>query len=347
MIFGHELWRSVCPLSFLSQIPRKLGIQRKYVIQKNTWLGQNHYYLQFALLFIGLTLRLLLINSDRLLLGIFLLSTIVCAIIIGFLWDGKTFCNYFCPFACVEEIFSEPGGVFELKTDTKKLVHLSQSGCRKRKKNGRQMSNCIGCKSACIDINSETSYWSKINQPDRKLIYYSYLGLVTGFYLYFWLCSGNWNFITEGIWNETNQLNSLLSPGLYILDHLIFIPKLIAVPLTLLIFSWITYQLGIRLEKIYKRYNKLSDKCLTFEQIHHQLFTIFAFVAFNIIFFIGTIPAFNWLPLSLQYFLIFIVIFMSFLWAIKNWKKSLKQYMNKKRKSLQKSYNYLENIKNN
>ncbi len=134
LTFGHELWRSVCPLSFLSQIPRKLGIQRKYIIHKNSWLGRNHYYLQFALLFIGLNIRLLLINSDRLLLGLFLLLTIFCAIIVGFLWDGKTFCNYFCPFACVEYIFSEPSGVFQLETDTKKVLPMSQSACRKWKK---------------------------------------------------------------------------------------------------------------------------------------------------------------------------------------------------------------------
>jgi hypothetical protein len=28
LVFGHELWRRICPLSFLSQIPRALGWQR-------------------------------------------------------------------------------------------------------------------------------------------------------------------------------------------------------------------------------------------------------------------------------------------------------------------------------
>ncbi|MEN9220482.1 MAG: hypothetical protein Q6K08_06705, partial [Thermostichales cyanobacterium GMQP_bins_62] len=28
LIFGHDLWRRICPLSFLSQIPRALGKQR-------------------------------------------------------------------------------------------------------------------------------------------------------------------------------------------------------------------------------------------------------------------------------------------------------------------------------
>jgi hypothetical protein len=29
LVFGHELWRRICPLSFLSQIPRALGWQRQ------------------------------------------------------------------------------------------------------------------------------------------------------------------------------------------------------------------------------------------------------------------------------------------------------------------------------
>ena len=75
LVFGHETWRRICPLSFLSQIPRALGIQRQRKIVNNrtgkvryelvkvaqdSWLGCNHLYLQFGLLFLGLTLRILL-----------------------------------------------------------------------------------------------------------------------------------------------------------------------------------------------------------------------------------------------------------------------------------------------
>ena len=31
-VFGHEVWRRICPLSFFSQIPHALGIQRKQKI---------------------------------------------------------------------------------------------------------------------------------------------------------------------------------------------------------------------------------------------------------------------------------------------------------------------------
>ena len=35
LVFGHETWRRICPLSFLSQIPRALGIQRQRKIVNN------------------------------------------------------------------------------------------------------------------------------------------------------------------------------------------------------------------------------------------------------------------------------------------------------------------------
>lgn len=47
-VFGHETWRRICPLYFLSQIPRALGIKPKKQISQNKWLIENHLYLQFA-----------------------------------------------------------------------------------------------------------------------------------------------------------------------------------------------------------------------------------------------------------------------------------------------------------
>jgi hypothetical protein len=56
LVFGHELWRRICPLSFLSQIPRALGWQRQFQrkhpktgkvryelakVNADSWLGRN------------------------------------------------------------------------------------------------------------------------------------------------------------------------------------------------------------------------------------------------------------------------------------------------------------------
>ncbi|HEY9827222.1 MAG TPA: cyclic nucleotide-binding protein, partial [Stenomitos sp.] len=90
LVFGHELWRRICPLSFLSQIPRALGWQRQFnrenkntgkvryelaKVEPNSWLGRNYPYVQFGWLFAGLCGRILFFNADRLVLASWLLFT--------------------------------------------------------------------------------------------------------------------------------------------------------------------------------------------------------------------------------------------------------------------------------
>jgi len=105
LIFGHEAWRRICPLSFLSQIPRALGWQRQIKhknakagkvrselakIKSDSWLGKNYPYVQFDWLFTGLCGRILFFNADRLVLALWILTTITAAIAVGYLYGGKS-----------------------------------------------------------------------------------------------------------------------------------------------------------------------------------------------------------------------------------------------------------------
>ncbi len=326
LVFGHEAWRRICPLSFISQIPRALGWQRSRLVRENSWLHRHHFSLQMGLLFVGLNIRLLLVNSDRFLLGLFLLLTIVAAITVGFVYGGKTWCNYFCPMGPVQTIYSEPSGLFGSQAHTAPPLTITQSMCRTVDPNGQEKSACVGCKSSCMDIDAEQSYWSKIHYFDRKVLYYGYLGLVIGFYVYFGLYSGNWGFLSGGVWNETNQLETLFSPGFYASGRAIAIPKLVAAPLTLGVFSTTTYAIGYWLEKRSKRYNKRFKRPLPIEQIYHRLFTLFTVVAFNLLFFLGVRPTLGWLLLPLQLVLSWGAVFASSLWLVKTWQRSAQHY---------------------
>jgi len=130
LVFGHELWRRICPLSFLSQIPVALKWQRQkkrvdaktgktryeiVKIKKESWLGRNYLYFQFGWLYVGLCARILFVNSDRTALAAWLLFTIGAAIAVGYLYGGKSWCQYFCPMAPVQKIYAEPGGVLASK----------------------------------------------------------------------------------------------------------------------------------------------------------------------------------------------------------------------------------------
>lgn len=356
-IFGHELWRRICPLSFFSQIPRALGIQRKrkvktesgrgrtelVIVDKDSWLGRNYLYLQFGLFFIGLNLRILFVNSDRLALGLFLLFTIGAAITVGYLYAGKSWCQYFCPMAPVQMVYTGPRGLLDSHAHLgQQRLGITQSMCREVDKSGQEKSACVSCQSPCIDIDSERTYWEKITSHDQKLLYYGYVGLVISFYFYYYLYSGNWKYYYSGAWtHEETQISTLFSPGFYINGQALPIPKLIACPLTLGVFCLGTYLIGELVERCYKFYLRKAGKQLSLSQIRHNMFTLSTVVAWNIFWTFGSRPNLALLPPVIERLITGFLVICSGLWLYQTWGRSEEQYQresvaNKLRRQLDK-----------
>lgn len=341
LVFGHELWRRICPLSFLSQIPRALGLQRQFKrvnaqtgkvrfelakVKKDSWLGRNYLYLQLGWFYVGLCSRILFINSNRIALAIWLLFTIGAAITVGYLYGGKSWCNYFCPMSPVQKIYGEPRGLFASKAHEGEQL-ITQSMCRIVDKNGKEQSACVACQSPCIDIDSERTYWDSINEPKTRLLYYGYIGVVIGYFLYYYLYAGDWSYYFSGAWaHQENQLQTLLSPGFYIFNTAINIPKIIAVPLTLGVFMYVTYWLGMKLEKWIHSYYKRKKLSLTKDEIQHRIFSVCTFLIFNLFFIFGGRSFINTLPIKLQFLWESILVCASTVWLYRNWSRSPKLY---------------------
>jgi hypothetical protein len=346
LLFGHELWRRICPLSFMAQLPRALGLQHKRLtikstgdfayepvkVSKDSWLGRNYLYLQFFLLFLGLNVRILFVNSDRFALGIYLVSTIFLAMAVNYWYGGKSWCHYVCPMAPVQMVYTGPRGLLGSQAHQDKK-NITQSMCRTVDEKGKEKSACVGCKATCLDIDIEKSYWEELHQPDKKLLYYGYFGLIVGFYLYFFLYSGSWDFFATGAWNETSEMSTLFNPGFYIANQVIAIPKIVAVPLTLSLSTGLSYGLGIGIEKIYKRITKSSHQTQvqrrmfsTFTEVQHRILTVFAFLSFNALFFLGIYPSMSWLPVPVQEVATWLAVIISAAWFYKTWNRSAEQY---------------------
>jgi hypothetical protein len=362
LLFGHELWRRICPLSFMAQLPRALGLQHKRLtikatgdfahepvkVSKDSWLGRNYLYLQFFLLFLGLNIRLLFVNSDCFALGLYLVSTILLAMGVNYWYGGKSWCHYVCPMAPVQMIYTGPRGLLGSKAHQEKK-NITQSMCRIVDEKGKEKSACVGCKATCLDIDIEKSYWEELHQPDKKLLYYGYFGLIIGFYSYFFLYSGSLDFFATGAWNETSQLETLFNPGFYIASHIIPIPKLVAVPLTLATFTGLSYGLGLQIERVYKRITKSSHRTQvqrrmlsTFTKVQHRIFTAFTFLSFNALFFLGIYPSLRWLSSPVQQALTWLVVIASAAWFYRTLKRSAEQYTRESRvNSLRRSLDQL------
>ncbi len=356
LVLGHEVWRRICPLSFLSQIPRALGWQRQFKrensttgkvryelakVKSDSWLGKNYPYLQFGWLFIGLCGRILFFNADRTILALWLLFTIGSAITVGYLYGGKSWCNYFCPMAPVQRIYSEPGGLLGSKAHTSEQS-ITQSMCRTILPDGSEQSACVACQNPCIDIDSERSYWDSLNKPETALLRYGYIGLVVGYFGYYYLYAGSWDYYISGAWaRQPDQLASLLSPGFYLFGQSINIPKLVAVPIILGVFTAVSYQLGKWIESRVKVYSRDRELKLTPDVIRHRIFTLCTFVIFNFFFIFGGRPLVQLMPISVQFTYELSLVLLSTLWLYKTWRRSFDLYsrenlVNRFRKQLEK-----------
>ena len=328
LLFGHETWRRICPLYFLSQISRRLGFKPRLDINKNRWLVQNHLYLQFVLLFMGLNFRILFINSARLVFGCFLLFTIFSAITIVFLYGGRSWCHYVCPFGIVQMVFTGPKGLLDSPAHQAPPRTITQSMCRTvDRATGKETSACINCKSSCMDIDGEKAYWEDLNKPGRKLVQYGYLGLVSGYFIYYYLYAGNFDYYFSGAWtHEENQLATLFKPGFYLFSQPINIPKIVAVPLTFAFCVGISCWIMTKAEKLlFSYFRKLNPK-IDRKQVLHRVFTLSTFIAFNTFFVYGGRPEILRLPFVLQLAFNALIVLISSLWLNQTWNRSQQQY---------------------
>ncbi|WP_156914937.1 4Fe-4S binding protein [Rubidibacter lacunae] len=345
LIFGHELWRQICPLSFLSQIPRALGKQRILrredkktgtvrfklaMVKSNSWLGRNYEYIQFSYLFVGLCGRILFFDANRFVLGSWLVFTIVASIAVGYFYGGKSWCQYFCPMAPVQSVFSEPRGLLGSKAHTSDS-RTTQSMCRTVTPEGNEQSACVACQSPCIDIDSERTYWDSISSPQESLTRYGYLGLMVGFFVYYYLYAGNWGYYFSGVWSrDPNQLASLMKPGLYLFDQPIGIPKLIAVPLVLGAFTLTAILLGRWLTNRAKIHQLQRNPKIGADLVQHRFFVLTTFVAFNFFFFFAGRPFLRLTPLGVEVFFDAVIFVASTLWARQSWARNPALYSREK-----------------
>ena len=342
LVLGHEVWRRICPLSFLSQLPRALGIQRRrkvadpvtgearwelVTIGENSWLGRNHLYVQFGFFVIGLGLRILCVNSDRHALGYFLIATILSAIAVGYLYAGKSWCQYFCPMSPVQLVYTGPRALLGSQAHLMQKPAVTQSMCRTVERSGQEQSACVGCKVNCIDIDAEKTYWSDLRKPGRRLVQYGYLGMVIAFYVYYFLYAGDWNYYFTGAWtHEEGQIAKMFDPGFYISGHAIPIPKYIAVFLTYAVAIAITVSLGLGLEKFYRSFMAWRGHRVSAEQAQHVAFTIFTATSFWVFFSYGARPWLNKMPIGVVLTFNALVVLVGSMWLFRTFGRTRMQY---------------------
>jgi hypothetical protein len=295
LVAGHEAWRRICPLSFVSQLPRLFGLQRRHrklnrrtgIVEaavvlpaRQGWWQRHALDVQLALLFVGLNARILFVNSDRTALAVFIVGILAIVLLVGWFWGGKTWCNYLCPLGTIQKVYTGPGGLLESRPHIAK-PSTPQSMCRKPGPDG-DTSTCVGCTPACPDIDRERAYWESLEDPSVRRLYYGLFGLLVGFYGFYYLYSGTWDYYYSGLWtHEPGQLSKLLGPGLYLNQQTVPIPKLISAPLVIALAVGLSYALWSLIERAWTTLSRRWSPNRTAVEALHQVLTVCAFVSIN------------------------------------------------------------------
>ncbi|MDF1877237.1 cyclic nucleotide-binding domain-containing protein [Sulfurimonas sp. SAG-AH-194-L11] len=278
IVIGFSRWRDVCPLALISKISQNINLFKKRKVP--VWFENNFWYFQYALLFIALSLRLTSLNYDNTLLAIFFIGVILSAFFSNLFFTGKSWCNFFCPVGVVEKIYTI--------SNAKNYKYDSKCG------------TCTACKVHCPDIDLETSYWKEGAAKQKSFVFYSFPGMILGFYLYFYLLSGSYEYYFLGTWTEDNL--SLLSSGFFFAP---FIPLFIAAPLTLALFSLFSFYIFKTIQDhLWKR---RIFKEINYETLVHRVKTLASFISFNIFYIFAGAPSYMQYPFIYGIFYFFVV----------------------------------------
>ncbi len=251
VLVGYHVWRRICPLAMFNAFGRR--VPRTKQRRVSAFLEKHSYTVSLSALAAGLMIRLLFINGDGIALGIFLVAIALAAFVVGVVYTGKTWCNFFCPVGIVEKIYTEPANLYA----------QANSQCPK----------CTACKKHCPDIDEENHYWKELESPSRRTAYYAFPGLVWGFYTAFALPRGTYQDYFSGAWTHLPQQYRLVSaPGLFFASML---PRAVVMPAFLVASAVVSYGVFRFVENVVVA-RFVDDKI----RVRHVTLTLAAFVAF-------------------------------------------------------------------
>jgi nitrite reductase (NADH) large subunit len=161
------VWRNICPMAALNQVPRLFNFSRAMTLPK--WAKEYAYVLGIILFFVIVPSRKVLFNNNGAALALLLLTAFGTAFIGGFFFKGKSgWCSSICPLLPVQRLYGQTP-----------FVNVPNNHCKP----------CVGCAKNCFDFNPHIA--NLADQYDnaeqyrgyRKFFAAAFPGLVLAFYV--------------------------------------------------------------------------------------------------------------------------------------------------------------------
>ena len=167
LVIAPGLWRQVCPMATLNQLPRLASFSRALDLPaalKNTAFG-----IAVALFLVAVGFRVPLLNHSGTVVGVGILAVLLLAFAGGTVFKGRSgWCGTFCPLAPIQRIYGQAP-----------LIVVKNGYC----------SPCVGCQKSCYDFNPRAAVFSDIYDDDprhaaqRRLFMGLLPGLILGYFL--------------------------------------------------------------------------------------------------------------------------------------------------------------------
>lgn len=167
LVVAPGLWRQVCPMATLNQIPRQAGFSRARDLPPalKTWA-----FFVALMLFVGaVALRAPLLNHDGTALAVALAAVLLLALAGGWGFKGRSgWCGTFCPLGPIQRDYGQAP-----------LVVVRNGFCEP----------CLGCQKNCYDFNPRAAVFSDVYDDDprwagqRRLFIGLMPGLILGYFL--------------------------------------------------------------------------------------------------------------------------------------------------------------------
>jgi len=164
-VLAPGIWRNVCPMATLNQVPRVFGFTRGRSLP--TWLRRNAYLVACALYFALISMRAPLLDHNGPALAVLLGLALVGAFVGGVLYKGKSgWCGTICPLLPIQKLYGQTPAVV-----------VPSAHCE----------TCLGCQKNCYDFNPRIAAIADANDPDPRWVNYRrvFAGTFPGFVIAF------------------------------------------------------------------------------------------------------------------------------------------------------------------
>lgn len=153
------LWRNVCPMASVNQIPRLARFTRGRTLPG--WLERHGYTIGASLFFIAVALRPSLLESSGPAAAIMLVAALAVAFVGGTLFRGKSgMCGSVCPLRATQSVYSRAPS-----------ANVAHAHCRP----------CVGCTTNCHDLMPTRSLLADLKSTGRGEPRWVFAGLLPGF----------------------------------------------------------------------------------------------------------------------------------------------------------------------